>query len=90
MTDDRAGREQWKQVALEIGEQVRNWVNSPAMIGGDQETGYILMFFNMRHHDGHATLVSSAESAEDVEKILRTTLGDIKGKIEIVDPGAAH
>jgi hypothetical protein len=55
----RAVHEAWKQIAYHIGEEVRAKVNTPEMLGTDDETGYVLMFFNTRNHQGKSTLVSS-------------------------------
>ena len=79
--------EMWEQVAVHIGEQVRAVVNTPETIGSDHETGYVLMFFNMKHHNGKATVISSAPTKADLKKILKYTLRHIDGpKGKIIEP----
>lgn len=83
--------EQWQQIALEIGEGVYRTVNTPSTIGGDDETGYILMFFNAKHHDGQSTLVSSNVDRKQLKKLLKHALGSLDGpKTRIIEPQKAN
>jgi hypothetical protein len=50
MTD--AIMEKWQQIAIEIGDSVFRTVNTAETVGSDDETGYVLMFFNTKHHQG--------------------------------------
>jgi hypothetical protein len=84
MTDEQI-KARWQQLAIEIGEQIRRTLNTSDMIGGDHETGYLLMFFNLRHHDGRATIVSNALGKEDVKKLLEYTLSQMEKAI-VIEP----
>ena len=83
--------EQWHQIAVEIGNDIFRLVNSDETVGTDDETGYILMFFNARNHDGKATLVASEISKPELKKILKTTLRALDdGKKTRIVPPAGH
>jgi len=80
--------EKWQQIAIEIGDSVFRLVNTAETVGGEDETGYVLLFFNTQGHEGKSTLVSSATNRADVKKLLKGALREIDGpKTKIV--GAA-
>lgn len=79
-------KEVWQQIAVDIGHKVRSMVNTPDTIGGDDETGYVLMFFNAKHHDGKSTIVSSAASPAELKQLLRYALSQIDQGAVIVEP----
>ena len=64
--------EKWQQLAIELGNSIYEQVNLPYMVGTDDETGYILMFFNVKNHNGKSTLISSA--ADDKERAKKNYL----------------
>ena len=75
--------EKWQQLAIELGNSIYRKVNLPYMVGTDDETGYILMFFNVKNHNGKSTLISSAaDDKEGLRKLLKTALRNLdSGKI---------
>jgi hypothetical protein len=77
--------EQWQETAIEIGHRVRSMVNTPEMIDTDDETGYVLMFFSARNHNGKSTLVSSTTDVATLRKLLKTALQGLN-KATIVEP----
>lgn len=82
----QAINERWQQVAIEIGNGVYSSVNTKEMVGTDDETGYVLMFFNVKNHNGKSTLVSSAATRAELKKLLKNALREIDGpKIKIVE-----
>jgi hypothetical protein len=86
-----ATNEMWKQLAHHIGEEVRNAVNTPEMIGTDDETGYVLMFFNTRNHQGRSTLISSEMDRVQLKRLLKYALQHLDGpKVSIIEPGSEH
>jgi hypothetical protein len=86
MTD--AIMEKWQQLAIVIGDSVFRTVNIPETVGSDDETGYVLMFFNTKNHQGKSTLISSAVNRADLKKLLKFALREIDGpKTTIVEPG---
>ena len=86
MTDNTIS-EKWKQLAIEIGQQIRATVNTAEMIGTSNETGYVLMFFNAQGHKGKSTLVSSCTDKSELKKLLEFALRSIDGpKSSIVEP----
>jgi hypothetical protein len=79
--------ERWEQIAIEIGDSVRNLVNTRDMIGTNDETGYVLMFFNTKNHAGKSTLVSSITDRTQLKKLLKTALRGLDSpKAKIVEP----
>jgi hypothetical protein len=83
--------EMWKQLAHHIGEEVHNTVNTPAMMGTDDETGYVLMFFNARNHQGKSTLISSETNRVQLKRLLKHALQQLDGpKASIIEPGSKH
>jgi hypothetical protein len=77
----------WQQVSIEIGHQIRCMVNTPAMIGGKDETGYVLMFFNVKNHNGKSTLVSSATDKNELRKLLQCALDNLNSpKAQLIEP----
>ena len=79
--------EKWKLLAVEIGHSIFRAVNTPETVGGDDETGYVLMFFNAKNHHGKSTLISSAASRADLKKLLKFALREIDGpKATIIEP----
>ena len=80
--------ELWQEVAIGLGNQIYQSVNTADMVGTDDETGYILMFFNTRNHGGKTTLVSSTTNRVELKKLLKTALRELDGpKAKIVDRG---
>ena len=78
--------EQWQSLAIAIGDSVFKVVNSSATVGTDDETGYILMFFNKVRHNGRSTIVSSATDKADIKKLLKEELRTID-RAAIVESG---
>ncbi len=79
--------EEWKMYAIEIGNRIYMTVNSPDMIGTDAETGYAVIFFNTRNHNGRSTLVSSMTDSDQLRKILTATLEKLDGPLaSIIEP----
>jgi hypothetical protein len=79
--------EQWQQVAIEIGDCVYRTVNTAETVGTDDETGYILMFFNAKKHEGKSTLVSSSIDRATIKKLLKMALRQLAGRyVKIVGP----
>ena len=76
----------WQQVAIQIGHNIRSTVNTPEMIGTDDETGYILMFFNVASHDGKSTLISSETDLKQLKKLLKTALRKLNRAVTIEPP----
>jgi hypothetical protein len=75
----------WQQIAIEIGHQVRAIVNGSNTIGTEDETGYVLMFFNAQNHEGRSTIVSSCTDVSDLKKLFNYALSKIDGpKAKIV------
>lgn len=70
---------QWQQVAIALGDSIYRSVNSPDMVGTDDETGYVLMFFNVKKHGGKSTLVSTATNKSDLKKLLKSALDELDG-----------
>ncbi len=86
-----SANEQWQQMAVEIGHCIRSLVNTPSMIGTDDETGYVLMFFNVAHHEGKSTLVSSATDLKELKLLLETALRGLDSpKARIIEPTKAN
>lgn len=86
---DKSINEQWYGVALEIGDSVYRTVNTPEMVGGDDETGYILMFFNKKKHQGKSTLVSSSVDRAGLKKLLKGAIRELDGpRTRIIEPDA--
>jgi hypothetical protein len=86
-----ATQEQWKQIAIEIGHEVHSLVNLPNTIGTDDETGYILMFFNARNHNGKSTMISSTTDKVGLKKLLLRAMRELDGpKSSVVFPGSEH
>ena len=84
--DDARIAAQWKQVALEIGNDVFQRVNTSETVGTDDETGYLLMFFNQKDHGGYSTMLSTANRAA-TKKLLKTVIRELDGpKSTIVEP----
>jgi hypothetical protein len=78
----------WQQLAVEIGHQVRAIVNTPHTIGTEDETGYVLMFFNAQNHEGRSTVVSSCTDVSELRKLLAYASSHIDGpKAKIVKRG---
>lgn len=90
MRTDEQTSAQWKQIAFQLLEEVYKMVNTPAMVGGETETGVAIMFFKQRGHGGKATVVSTTENPEDLMKILRHSLAEIeKGdKVSVERPAS--
>jgi hypothetical protein len=87
MIDEKTAQ-QWQQIAIEIGHGVFSTINTPSTVGGDDETGYVLMFFNAKNHDGKSTLVSSVTNRADLKKLLKRALREIDGpKSKLVPTG---
>ena len=80
----------WQQIALELGNSVHRAVNTADMIGTDNETGYALLFFNAKNHNGKATLISSASNPGEIEKILKYTLRHINERKIVSPPSRAN
>lgn len=79
--------EKWQQIAIELGDSIYHRVNAPEYVGGDDETGYILMFFNEKNHKGKSTMVSSTVNRAGLKKLLKTALREIDGpRTRIVEP----
>jgi hypothetical protein len=60
-----AVHERWQQIAIHIGEQIRSSINTPEMIGTEDETGYVLMFFNARRNE------MNRKDLDERERLLR-------------------
>lgn len=87
--EDKSIDEQWQMVSLQIGDNVYRTVNTPEMVGGDDETGYILMFFNTKNHQGKSTLVSSSVDRAGLKKLLEGAIRELDGpKTKIIGPDA--
>jgi hypothetical protein len=69
--------EKWKQLAIHIGEEVYRGVNTANYVGTDDETGYLLMFFNAKNHHGKSTLVSSEVDRAGLKRLLKEVLRNI-------------
>jgi hypothetical protein len=90
MATDEQIKAQWEQVAIEIGDSVYRAVNTPETVGTDDETGYLLMFFNRKNHRGQSTMVSTVSRAE-TKKLLKTAILNLYGpKAKIVEPQRAN
>ena len=77
----------WQQLAIELGNSIYRQVNTQEMVGTDDETGYVLMFFNTKNHKGRSTMISSTTNRADVKKLLKTALQNLDGpKSKIVEP----
>jgi hypothetical protein len=77
----------WQQLATTIGEGVRRLLNTPAMIGTKDETGYLLMIFNADHHEGRSTVVCTETDPDKLRKLLQTVL-DNMDKAKFIAPEA--
>jgi hypothetical protein len=84
MIDERINA-QWQQVAIQLLHEVAAKVNTPAMMGTDDETGVILMFCNARHSEGKATVISTLTDRDELKKILKHTLREFR-RAEVVEP----
>jgi hypothetical protein len=79
--------EMWLQVARQIADNVYATVNTKEMVGTNDETGYLLMFFNAKHHDGKATVVTSETDVAKLKKLLINTLNEIDGpRAFVIEP----
>lgn len=85
--DDTIVIEKWKSLAIQFVHELYCRVNTPEMVGTDNETACLVMFCNAKHHDGKSTFVSEGilDRAE-IRKILRGTLRELK-HAEMVVPG---
>ena len=72
-------QERWQQLAIDIGETVYRLVNIPSFVGTDDETGYVLMFFNVKNHDGKSTLISSTVDKAELTKLLERAICELNG-----------
>jgi hypothetical protein len=72
-------REQWMDMALAVGDGVYRAVNTPDMHGTEDETGYILMFFNVEDHRGKSTFISSTTNKAELKKLLKNAIRELDG-----------
>ena len=72
---------------MHVGDQVRSAVNTPAQIGTEDETGYILMFFNRERHEGKSTFISSETDRTSLKRLLQFAIDALDGpKASIIEP----
>ena len=77
-TKDEIISAQWQQIAIELGDKIYRTVNTPEYVGTDDETGYLLMFFNQKNHKGQSTIISTADRAA-TKKLLKKAMREIDG-----------
>lgn len=79
----------WQTIAIWILDAVRSMLNAPDMIGGPEETGVVILFFNQNRHGGKSTMVSTATDVDDLRRLLGTALSDLD-KARVIEPGRAQ
>jgi hypothetical protein len=53
----------------------------------DDETGYLLMFFNAKNHNGKSTMITSETDVHKIKALLKVALKEVDGpKAKIVEP----
>lgn len=82
--------EKWQQIAIELGNGIYRSVNTPDMVGTDEETGYVLMFFNVKNHAGKSTLVSTNTDKLQLKRLLKNALRELDGKKTKIVPPAKY
>jgi hypothetical protein len=69
----------WQQVVRQIADSVYATVNTEETVGTNYETGYVLMFFNAKNHDGKSTLVTSETDINKLKKLFKAALKEAGG-----------
>jgi hypothetical protein len=69
--------ERWKHLAIALGDDIYQAVNTKEYVGTEDETGYLLMFFNKKNHNGKATMVSSHTDRSGLKKLLKEALRNL-------------
>lgn len=68
----------WRDYAMIIGDGVYASVNTEETLGTDKETGYILMFFNVKNHNGRSTLLGHPDiPLSELKQLLRAALNGV-------------
>ena len=77
----------WQQFAKHIADSVYASVNTKQMVGTDDETGYLLMFFNAKHHNGKSTMITSETDRHKLKTLLKVALKELDGpKARLIEP----
>lgn len=85
---DTDWKAKWQNYAMKVGDEVYAAVNREEWQGTDKETGYILLFFNVKKHNGRTTMLAYPEiPLPELKQLLRTALDSV-ADVEVITPEA--
>jgi hypothetical protein len=74
-----------QDAAIIIGDDIYRKINAPDWAGTSNETGYILMLFNVQNHNGKASFLAYPDISRDEIKQLLQHVLDKLDNIEVVE-----